>query len=346
MKHTVVEICVGVPLSSQDLLDPVVAPSRPVVGGKHDFCLLTKEVQSLPDLLRPQQGVPNQGSPQRVDVVDRGGDILRRPEGLEIGEVGVHLGWGFGTGCAVKDHADTIDDVFFDVVGYDESRSDETHRPGGHVLADCLVDMTVWVSGSKDSVLKERTAVHRVAGIDILSNCMLHEAIGDDDGDPPRTHVGLVYHASHATEVVGMGVGMNNRGDGSLPQLGVDEHQGSAGGLDSSGCVENDPTGLAPNECHVGEVESPHLPDPGHHLIEAVIHIEDRLTLQRGVNAVEVLAVHQEVVPPHVPGDVAGIRHDLGVIRLGYESSVLFLEVPFVIKGQSFALSGLEGFGE
>ena len=67
-------------------------------------------------------------------------------------------------------------------------------------------------------------------------------------------------------------------------------------------------------------------------LIEAVGHVEDCLALQRGIDAIEILALEQEFVTTHVPGDVAGLSHDLLVRRRSDEAALGFLKIALIIE--------------
>ncbi len=55
------------------------------------------------------------------------------------------------------------------------------------------------------------------------------------------------------------------------------------------------------------------------------------------MDAVEVVLLVQELKPLHVPGDMAGIRHDFEVFHGGDEPLLLLLEIPRVRERQAFA---------
>jgi hypothetical protein len=164
---------------------------------------------------------------------------------------------------------------------------------------------------------------------------MVHEANRRDDLDLAASHVLLVHHAAHAAEVVRVGVGIDHRNHRALAELFIDELQSRGRGLLGGQRVEDDPAGLALDEGDVGEVVSAHLVDAGHHLIEAVVHVKDGLALEGRVDAVEILSLKQPLVAPHVPGNMAGLCHDLLVRRRGDEAFLLFLEVPFILEGKA-----------
>ena len=109
--------------------------------------------------------------------------------------------------------------------------------------------------------------------------------------------------------------------------------------------VEDDPTGLAADEGDVGQVEAAHLVDARDHLIETVVGGKSGLTKQRGMDAVEVVLLMQELKPLHVPSDVAGVGPDLQVLHGSDKPPSVLLDVPRVGKRQAGAclLEYIEG---
>jgi len=82
---------------------------------------------------------------------------------------------------------------------------------------------------------------------------------------------------------------------GRLPSFLVDEIQRGLRGFLGRQHVDQDPTRVALDHAHVGKIETAYLVDPARHdLVEAVGHVQDRLPLQRGMDAVEVLALQQK----------------------------------------------------
>ena len=125
VEDLVVEVGVEVALGAEDLLHAVVAPARPVVGAEHDLGLLAEAVEGLVDVLRPVQGVAHQGAAEGVDVVQGGVDVLGHPEGLHLGDVGVHLRRGFGVRRVLEDHPHAVDLDLLDVLLDDVRRRDQ-----------------------------------------------------------------------------------------------------------------------------------------------------------------------------------------------------------------------------
>ena len=151
----------------------------------------------------------------------------------------------------------------------------------------------------------------------------------------PLADVGLVHDTAHAGPVVHVRMRVHDAHHRALAELLVDQLERGAGGFLGGQRVEHDPAGVALDEADVGEVEAAHLVDAArHHLVEAVAHVQDGLALQRRVDALEVLAGQQPLVALHVPGDVAGVGHDLLVRRRGDEALLRLVEIALVVEGQ------------
>ena len=281
VQHLVVQIGVGVALGAHDLLDAFVAPARPVVRGDHDFRFAAEAVQRLVDLSGPLQSVPDQGAAQGVDVVNGGGNVLRRPEHALFGEPGVHFGGSFGARRILEDDAHAVDQVFLEVFFDDRGWRDQARRARRKSLADGRVDLAERARRNGAPVLHQRPARHRRPGVNVLGNGFPHEAQGSDDLNFARIDLVFRDNSEHAAEMIDMGVGIDHRPDRQLAQRFVGEGQRRRRGLGGKQHVEQDPAGFAPDQGHVGQVETPHLVDEiRHDFVQAVIHVEQSLALQ------------------------------------------------------------------
>ena len=103
------------------------------------------------------------------------------------------------------------------------------------------------------------------------------------------------------------------------------------GGFRRSPRIKDNPAGRAPNEGDIGKVKATDLIDLVlQNLVEAEIQIQSSNSLQRGVDAVEVLALSQELIALDIPGHMAGIGLDLHRVRRRDETLLLLLEIPLV----------------
>ena len=113
---------------------------------------------------------------------------------------------------------------------------------------------------------------------------MLHEEIGRDDRHPAAGQRLVVEHAARAAPMVGMGMGEDHGGDRPLAAvLEIKLHRGPRA-FDRGQRIHHDHAAVALDQRHVGDVEPAHLVDAGHHLEQAVMHVEPRLPPQAGVD--------------------------------------------------------------
>ena len=113
---------------------------------------------------------------------------------------------------------------------------------------------------------------------------MLHEQIGRDDRHAAARQRLVVEHAARAAPMVGMGVGEDHGRDRPLAAvLEIELHRG-ARAFDRGQRIHHDHAAVALDQRHVGDVEPAHLIDAGHHLEQAVVHVEPRLPPQAGID--------------------------------------------------------------
>ncbi len=149
--------------------------------------------------------------------------------------------------------------------------------------------------------------------------------------------------------MIGVRVRIDDCHDGPLTELLVDELERGRGRFLGGKRVKYNPAGLALDEADVSQVITPYLVNFfGQYLVETVVHIEDGLALQRRMDAVEIVAMQQPFIAAHVPGDMAGLGHDLLVFGCRDETALLFFEVTLVLEWQDCAnlFSSIDcGFG-
>ena len=164
----VVEVGVSVALCAHHFLDTFVAPARPTVRREHHLGFLTELVQRVVDLLRPVQGVAHRGAAQRIDVVNRAGDVLRCPEGFELREVGVHLDRCLGVRRVLEHHLHAVKRQLLEILGDDEVRRNQPDIAVRYVLANRLVHMAERAACQQHGVLVLGAPRHGIAGKHVL----------------------------------------------------------------------------------------------------------------------------------------------------------------------------------
>ena len=306
-----------------------------MVRGEHHLGLLSVAVERLGDVLRPVQRIADRRATQRVDVVQRRGDVLGHPERLHRGDVGVHLRGRFGVRRVLEDHLDAVDLELLDVLLDDLRRRDQPHAAGRHALAEALADVAIRARRQQQAVLVEQPPVHRVAGIHVLGDRVLHEVARRDDGNLSCAHIRFIDDAAHAAPVVAVRVRVDHRRDRkALADVLLEQLQRRASRFRRRQRIDDDPAALAADERDVGEIEAADLVDARDHLVQPIVHVEHGNAVQGRVDAVESLAPVQELEPLHVPGDVAVVGHDLGILGRRDEAFLLLLEVPLVGERQ------------
>ena len=73
---------------------------------------------------------------------------------------------------------------------------------------------------------------------------------------------------------------------------------------------------------------------PGTHLVESVVVVQFGDAMQGRVDAVEFILLVDELVLLHIPGDMAGIRHDLEILHRGDQALLIFVEIPGIGERQ------------
>src|SRR5262249_24560270 len=166
----------------------------------------------------------------------------------------------------------------------DSSRWNERDGTARGNLAEPGVDLTARSLRKRGAELELRAPDHGRPGQRVLGDDLLHEAKGRDDLDVPCADVGLVDDAAHPTVVIGVTVGVDDRGDRSPPAVPyIKVHAGPCHFGRDQGIDHDEPT-LALDDRHVREVEAADLIDAVADLEEAMVHVEPRVTPQAGID--------------------------------------------------------------
>lgn len=179
---------------------------------------------------------------------------------------------------------------------------------------------------------------HHITGVEVFRDRLIQETLGSNNLNLFCGERGIIDDAANTAEVVAVGMRNDDGDDGPLAKLLIDEFKrGTCRFLDRQ-WIDHDPTCIALDEGYVREIEAANLIDARNNLEQAVLHVEQSLTLQGWVDAVELHPLKQEVPVVHVPGHIAFIIHDLTERRGSDEAALGFLKVPLVSEGQKLAL--------
>jgi hypothetical protein len=233
--------------------------------------------------------------------------------------------------------AHAVDDQFLAGLLDVLRRRNETRRIAAQCQAQAGAQRALAVGGQRHAVHVVGAPRHRVAGEHVLGDRVLHELVGGDDFDLARAHVGLVDHAAHAAEVVGVAVRVDHR-DHRLRAL-QRVHRQLQPGLRHrrrEHGVDDDPAGPAFDQRHVGDVVAADLVDAVGHLEQALCVLQLLVAPQAGVGAGRCVAL-QEVELARVPHDAAVGGLDQRVVQLGQLAACGVVEVALVERGHRLA---------
>ena len=335
MEHLIVEVGVEIPLPTENLLHPVIPPPGPMVRAEHHDGLLAEAVEGNVDVLRPIEGVAHKRAAERVEVVERGTDVLGDPQSLHVGDVGVHLRRGLGVGRVLENHPHAVHLDLLDVLLHDVGRGDQARRAAGDGVAEALGDVAIRAHREEHAILIEHSPIHGVAGEDVLRDRVGHEIAGSEDLHFAGTNVGLVHHAPDAPPVVAVGVRIDDRRDRqSLAFMLLEHLPGGPHRIRGDKAVEHDPSRLAADERGLGEVDPADLVDPGNDLVKTVVVVELADAVHRRMDRVELVPLVEKLEPRHVPGHAAGVVLDLHPGHAGDQAASLLVEVAGVAEGE------------
>ncbi|MNN68297.1 hypothetical protein D3C81_1839960 [compost metagenome] len=130
-------------------------------------------------------------------------------------------------------------------------------------------------------------------------------------------------------------------------QLLADQLVGRLGGGRRGQRVDDDPAGLALDEGDVGQIEATHLVDTVTDLVQTVLEVEQRLSLQARVDGFERLAGIEELVAAQLPGNGAVVVLDHQVFRALDQAFLDTIKVGAIAERKACLdlLLGLDGEG-
>jgi hypothetical protein len=173
---------------------------------------------------------------------------------------------------------------------------------------------------------------------------VLGEALRCDHLDTPGVDVVLRRDAEHATEVVHMTVGVDDRTYRPVTAMCPVQRQRGCRGLGADQRVDDDDSGVALDDRHVRQIQAAHLVDAFHDLEQTLLGHERRLPPQARVDRRRRLTGEERVavVVPHAP-TVGGADHARPRTQ---EPAVSGGEVGRVVEWQRFRQFPVDGLGE
>ena len=294
--------------------------------------------------MAPGPGVPDQGAPGGVEIVQVAGAVLGHAEGPELREEEVHLGRGFGVRRDLEDNVHAVDgqagprgrDAF--------GRRDQGDLTGGDRLAEARVHMAAWSLGQGGAIHVGRSSAHDIAQQDVFADRLGQEAFRRDD---PQTVADVLVRqdALDPAIVVHVAVGVDHCGHRLVAAMGAHQGQRRPGGFLRDQGIDDDIAGLALDEGDVGNVEVADLIDAGRHLEQTMDGVQPGLTPEAGIDGVRALSL-QEVKGFEAPDGIAGRAGDGCVGQGPNETPPGVDEILTVIHWQDMRQGRVGGAGE
>ena len=187
-------------------------------------------------------------------------------------------------------------------------------------------------------------AAHRITGNNVFAGHFFDEMLGRDKTDAPARQIVFIGQRANTGKMVGMAVRRQNGFNGALAEMAIDQLHRRIHGFGGGQRVNDNPTGIAFDESHIGEVIAAHLVNALGHFKQAMNGIEARLPPQAGVHRVGARAVEIFEIG-HVPDHAAGRVFNHQRFRLGQLSARRQLEVFRVFKRQAVEHFFMRRFG-
>ena len=264
----------------QIFADVLFTPMRPVVRLKDDLGVGEERLR-LGDVTRPAVRVPHLRAAQRIEIVHRPAAILRHPQSLAVGEIGVHLGRGFRPRRLLEDHPHAVNGRFknrlCDLVARRNIADAVLHRG----QSDANRKTALLAVGQHGAILKKRPPLHCRADKDVFLHHRVRIALRHDDRGLSGGEL-LVERQAAVRDLLGrdqsldtaivvhMRMADHNGDDPPIAHLGAEELQRLLRGISAAAAVHDDPSVLAADEGDIGNIVAAHLIDAVGDLKKAV----------------------------------------------------------------------------
>jgi hypothetical protein len=152
-----------------------------------------------------------------------------------------------------------------------------------------------------------------MARVDVLGHGVFEETGRREYRTAARPDVVRCRHAERAAEMVDVRMGVDQPRHRAVAAMRPVQPQRGGRGLPGDQRVDDDDTGRAFHQCHIGQVQAPDLVDARNHLVETLFRDQSRLApetrMYRGRTGFP-----QERVRIVVPDDLTGgVAHDTRV---------------------------------
>ncbi|MNR13200.1 hypothetical protein D3C85_1295950 [compost metagenome] len=184
-----------------------------------------------------------------------------------------HLCRRFGARCEHVDDFHAIDFQRLDRLADFPGGRDQRDGAVGQCLRTAKIQLTAIASGQGGTELVLGASTHGVAGHDIFGNRMLHEPRRCDDLYLARLDVSFIDDAFDAAIMVDMTVVVDHRQHRLFRAMRVVEIECGTRGFGGHQGVDDDESGLAFDDGHVGQVDAADLIEALRDLVQTVRHV-------------------------------------------------------------------------
>jgi hypothetical protein len=277
--------------------------------------------------------VTNERTAQGQQVVQRVGGVLGHAQRPVPREVEVHLGGSLGARRHLELDLDAVDRVGLAGLAHVDRRHDHPDLTARRRLAQSRTDLPFRTLRQDSPVHVSRAASHRGAGVHVLGDRVLDEALWRDHGDPAGFDLGDGCHAEHAPEMIDVTVRVDDGHHWAVTSVRAIQAECGRRRLGRDERVDDDHACVALDECDVREVEPARLVDAGRDLVEALPCHELRLSPEARVHRRRSIA-RQEPVRSGIPHDTTVISVDDRRLERAEESAVGVFHVLHVVERQ------------
>ena len=153
---------------------------------------------------------------------------------------------------------------------------------GRRRLAQPEAELPAGTSPAASRTCRSSAPQHRRPGVDVLGDRVLHEALGRDD----RQSLSASTTPQHAAEVIDVGVGVDDRGDGTVASVRRYSASAAAARLRRDQRVDHDHAWSPSTKVMFERSQPADLVDAGRDLVEALLGAQLRLAPQARVRGV------------------------------------------------------------
>ena len=340
----VVHEAIHIALLGDIVISRFATPTRPMVRTEYQIHAVAEQLQHIGEMARPNQRIARLRAARRIEIVHHAIDFLSHAKRVPLRQIEHKLGRGFRPRRQLKLNLHPVQHQLLAGRGNVIGRGQQGDGTKGHALAQPAINRPL--RGALQQIAEHITgaAAHRIAGNHVFAGHFLDEMLGRDKANAPARQIIFIGQRANTGKMVGMAVRRQNGFDGALAEMAVDQLHRRIHCFGGGQRVNHNPTRIAFDESHIGEVIAAHLVNALGHLKQAVNGIQACLPPQAGVHRVGTRAVEIFEIG-HVPDHAAGRVFNDQRFGFGQLSARRQLKVFRVFKRQAVEHFFMRRFG-